>query len=224
MKKFLSLMIILAFCLVGCNDNNTETEDNYNVAKISTNNIEVNNTVVEENVIEIEKSITDNNTIANEQVESIENPETDIASFSTKIVYKDENRDNNMSITCSALNGTIVKSGETFSFCNTVGKATPEKGYKEAEIFDKDGNIQKGYGGGNCQVSSTLYNAVLQVPSLKVVERHEHSRKVSYVEEGKDAAVSYGSVDFKFRNDNDYDIKIYSCSSANTIDIRIVKL
>ncbi len=129
-----------------------------------------------------------------------------------------------MSITCSALNGTVVKSGETFSFCNTVGKATPERGYKEAEIFDKDGNIQKGYGGGNCQVSSTLYNAVLQVPTLTVVERHEHSRKVSYVEEGKDAAVSYGSVDFKFRNDNDYDIKIYSSSSANTIDIRIVKI
>ena len=129
-----------------------------------------------------------------------------------------------MSITCSALNGTVVKSGETFSFCNTVGKATPERGYKEAEIFDKDGNIQKGYGGGNCQVSSTLYNAVLQVPTLTVIERHEHSRKVSYVEEGKDAAVSYGSVDFKFRNDNDYDIKIYSSSSANTIDIRIVKI
>lgn len=157
-------------------------------------------------------------------MESTPAPETDIASFSTKIVYKDKNRDNNMSITCSALNGTVVKSGETFSFCNTVGKATPERGYKEAEIFDKDGNIQKGYGGGNCQVSSTLYNAVLQIPTLTVVERHEHSRKVSYVEEGKDAAVSYGSVDFKFRNDNNYDIKIYSSSSANTIDIRIVKI
>lgn len=222
MKKFLSLMIILAFCLVGCNDNNTETENSYNVAKISTNNIETNNTVAEENVIEIEKSINDDKNA--EEVDSTPSSETDIASFSTKIVYKDKNRDNNMSITCSALNGTVVKSGETFSFCNTVGKATPERGYKEAEIFDKDGNIQKGYGGGNCQVSSTLYNAVLQVPTLTVVERHEHSRKVSYVEEGKDAAVSYGSVDFKFRNDNDYDIKIYSSSSANTIDIRIAKI
>lgn len=223
MKKFFSLMIILSFCLVGCN--NTKTENSYNVTKISTTNNETNNTISKENTIEIEENIFDDNTTTtNEQVESIQNPETDIASFSTKIVYKDENRDNNMAITCSTLNGTIVKSGETFSFCNTVGKATPEKGYKEAEIFDKDGNIKKGYGGGNCQVSSTLYNAVLQVPTLTVVERHEHSRDVSYVEDGKDAAVAYGSIDFKFRNDNDYDIKIYSSSTSNSIDIRLVKI
>lgn len=77
---------------------------------------------------------------------------------------------------------------------------------------------------GNCQISSTLYNAVLALPSLNVLERHEHSNEVYYVPLGKDAAVSYGSIDFKFRNDYDYDIKIYASNTTNSVDIKIVKL
>lgn len=77
--------------------------------------------------------------------------------------------------------GLLLSLGETFSFCNTVGKATPEAGYQKADIFDANGNVTKGYGGGNCQISSTLYNAVLALPNLSVVERHEHSKKVYYV-------------------------------------------
>lgn len=118
----------------------------------------------------------------------------------------------------------LLNHGETFSFCNTVGKATPDAGYKKADVFDENGNTVKGYGGGNCQISSTLYNAVLALPSLTVIERHEHSHKVYYVEEGKDAAVAYGSIDFQFRNDYDYDIKIYASNTRDRIDIRIVKL
>lgn len=118
----------------------------------------------------------------------------------------------------------LLKCGETFSFCNTVGKATPEAGYQKADIFDENGNKVKGYGGGNCQISSTLYNAVLAIPSLTIIERHEHSQKVYYVEEGKDAAVAYGSIDFKFRNDSDFDIKIYASNTKDSIDIRLVKL
>lgn len=129
-----------------------------------------------------------------------------------------------MNICCSDLNGYTVKSGETFSFCNVLGTATPEEGYKKAEVFESDGDIVKQYGGGKCQVSSTLYNAVLQVPSLVVIERHAHSRSVSYVEPGKDAAVAYGSVDFRFKNDNSYDIKIYASCSENSVAIRIVKI
>lgn len=94
----------------------------------------------------------------------------------------------------------------------------------QADIYDSDGNIIKGYGGGNCQISSTLYNAVLSVPSLYIIERHQHSRSVDYVAAGQDAAVSYGSIDFKFRNDNNYDIKIYCSNTADSVDIRIVKI
>ena len=85
-------------------------------------------------------------------------------------------------------------------------------------------NKIKGYGGGNCQVSSTLYNAVLKVPSLKVVERHEHSNKVPYVAENKDAAVAYGSVDFKFKNENDYPIKILVQASKKYVVVTLVKI
>ena len=71
---------------------------------------------------------------------------------------------------------------------------------------------KKDFGGGNCQVSSTLYNAVLATPGLVVLERHTHSNNVPYVQKGKDAAVAYGSYDFKFRNDTGNDVKI-TCSS-----------
>ena len=116
--------------------------------------------------------------------------ETEIASFTTKIYTKDSDRQNNISITCSSLNDTTIENGQTFSFCNTVGKATSSKGYKKADVF-KDGEKVEALGGGNCQVSSTLYNAVLKVSDLKVTERHEHSNKVPYVPKGKDAAVAH---------------------------------
>ena len=77
---------------------------------------------------------------------------------------------------------------------------------------------------GNCQISSTLYNAVLNLPDLSIVERHEHSKKVYYVPEGKDAAVAYGSIDFKFQNNYVYDIKIYAAPTTSEVSIRIVKI
>ena len=74
-------------------------------------------------------------------------------------------------------------------------------------------------GGGNCQVSSTLYNAVLQVENLEVVERHKHSKKVTYVPEGMDATVAYGSVDFKFKNNTGKTIKIGASNNADNVYI-----
>ncbi|MCI8384440.1 MAG: hypothetical protein HFJ33_06255 [Clostridia bacterium] len=117
--------------------------------------------------------------------------EEQLATFSTKIYSNDSARQNNISITCNTLNGTIVKNGATFSFCGTVGQSSSSKGYQKADIFDKDGNKKKGLGGGNCQISSTLYNAILTVPSLVVTERHAHSNYVPYIAKGKDAAVAY---------------------------------
>ena len=78
--------------------------------------------------------------------------------------------------------------------------------------------------GGNCQVSSTLYNAVINIPSLVILERHEHGKDVTYVPEGKDAAVSYGSLDLKFRNDLGHDIKILAATDNQTITIKLVQL
>ena len=147
----------------------------------------------------------------------------ELSTFSTKIYTKDSGRQNNITITCSALNDTDVSIGETFSFCNTVGRSSPSKGYKKADIFT-DGEKTKGYGGGNCQVSTTLYNAVLEVPGLDVTERHEHSNKVPYIKNGKDAAVAYGSYDFKFVNNTDSTIRIKASHTTDSVTIRLIKM
>ena len=86
------------------------------------------------------------------------------------------------------------------------------------------GNKKKGLGGGNCQISSTLYNAVLTIPSLKVIERHEHSNKVPYAKKGKDAAVAYGSYDFKFQNKSGNDIKLTVNVTSDNVTATIYKL
>lgn len=79
---------------------------------------------------------TSSNTIINDNKQNSTPIETEIASFSTKIVTKDSSRQNNISITCSTLNDTLIENGQTFSFCNTVGQATTAKGYQKADIFD----------------------------------------------------------------------------------------
>ena len=212
MKKFFIALIALSlFCLSGCGNNNEtrlQEENSYSSER----------TITMENT-NIDNSTDDNNDSKNN------NTETELSSISTKIYTpNDSGRQNNIRLTCSKLNGTIVKAGETFSFCDTVGKATPDRGYQKADIFDKDGNKVKGYGGGNCQISSTLYNAVLALPQLTIVERHEHSRKVYYVPEGKDAAVAYGSIDFKFKNDYEHDIQIKASTDGNNIYASIYKI
>lgn len=217
MKKtfFVIYMFIIIIFLTACKDNK---ESNNDVKNNAGENISYDYTISN-----IASNSESNNTTEVNRGET--NSETDLSSFSTKIYTpNDSGRQNNITLSCSKINGTIVKSGETFSFCDTVGKATPEAGYQKADIFDKDGNTIKGYGGGNCQISSTLYNAVLAVSSLTIVERHEHSKEVYYVPLGKDAAVAYGSIDFKFKNDSDYDIKLYCSNTTNSVDVKIVKL
>ena len=149
--------------------------------------------------------------------------ETDISSFSTNLTG-DSARLNNINITCNTLNGTTIKAGDTFSFNSIVGQPSAEKGYQEADVI-VDKKVEKGYGGGNCQVSTTIYNAALEVEGIEVTERHPHKKKVTYIEEGKDAAVSYsGGLDLKFTNNTGNDIKIYASSDNDSVDVRIVEL
>ncbi|AGC68170.1 putative factor for cell wall maintenance or synthesis YoaR [Thermoclostridium stercorarium subsp. stercorarium DSM 8532] len=144
-----------------------------------------------------------------------------VSSFATVIYDKNENRVNNIKIAAEELDGTIIEPGEIFSFNETVGRRTKEKGYKEATIF-VDGEKSKGVGGGICQVSTTLYNAALEA-GLKIVERHRHSREVSYVEKGKDAAVAYNSKDLRFKNTKDYPIEIKVTVTEDEIRVSIYK-
>lgn len=221
-KKSIVLIVILVLAIIGAGvffyfRYNNSNNSNYEASKTSTNSNE--NTNISSNKSEnTENSKNNSNVIAEKPKQAVE---TQISTFSTKIYTKDSSRQNNLQITCSTLNNTTVKAGDTFSFCNTVGQATSSKGYEKADIFDRNGNKIQGYGGGNCQVSTTLYNAVLAVPSLVVTERHEHSNDVPYIQEGKDAAVAYGSYDLKFRNDSGNDIKILASTNSDSITITI---
>lgn len=222
--KILFALILCTVLLVGCSNSNNSSQNNnnYNSQTLSYEQSIKNTTNNINNNSNDNTSNTDTNTDSNNINENTPTEET-ISSFSTKVSQKDPDRQTNITIACQTLTGTIVKSGESFSFCNTLGPAKPEDGYKKADTFDSNGNTIQAYGGGKCQVSSTLYNAVLACPGLTTIERHTHSGDVFYVPEGKDACVAYGSCDFKFRNDNDFDIKMYFSNTPDSIDVRIVK-
>lgn len=209
--------------------NKTNEQGSYKATRTeaNVNQNEENNNQSEKNEAEksnTEKSEENSQLEQQNQQEQPQPVEKEIASFTTKIVTKDSSRQKNIGITCNTLNGTIVEPGATFSFCNTVGQATTAKGYQKADIFDENGKKKKGLGGGNCQISSTLYNAVLSVPTLKVTERHAHSNKVPYIESGKDAAVAYGSCDFKFQNNTGYRIKILATTSGSEVTTQIISI
>lgn len=138
-----------------------------------------------------------------------------IASYTTKFNSNNKSRSKNIRLAASIIDGTIVAPGEVFSFNKVVGERTKARGFDEAGVYI-NGNIQSELGGGICQVSSTLYNAVL-LSDLEVVQRNNHSLTVNYVPLSRDAAVSWGSKDFKFRNNKDFYIYIHAETGENTI-------
>ena len=238
-KKWIILCVLIVLALIGAGiyfyyNSNISNSDDYNAQRTATNNEDSNseeNTNDNNNNSDSTNTSTQNDTpsdnSSNNTTTEIRRGITEeitIASFSTKIYSQDSSRQNNVEIACNTLNNTIVKAGETFSFCDTLGQATYSQGYEKADIFDRNGNKQKGLGGGKCQLSSTLYNAVLEVPSLVVTERHEHSNNVPYVPKGKDAAVAYGSYDFKFRNDLSNSIKILASTDGSYVYTSLVEL
>jgi len=132
-----------------------------------------------------------------------------ISEFSTKYSQSQKDRTTNLKLAAEKINGTVLMPGEVFSYNTVVGKRTIDAGYKEAKIY-VNGEVVDGLGGGICQVSSTLYNAVLYA-NLEIVERRNHQFVPSYAGAGLDATVVYGSIDFQFKNTRNYPIKI-QCS------------
>ncbi len=128
-----------------------------------------------------------------------------IGEFST-VLSGSRERKTNIRLSLAALNYTLVHPGETFSFNAVVGERTEEKGYGRAPIILGE-EIVQGVGGGICQTSTTLYNAVLRA-NLMIVERTIHSKAPSYIQHGKDAAVAWPYTDFKFRNTKPYTIMV----------------
>ncbi len=142
-----------------------------------------------------------------------------LASYSTPHT-SDENRNTNLTLACQAVNGYIVLPGETFSYNDVVGQRTKEKGYKGANAYE-NGLTVTTIGGGVCQVSSTIYYCCL-VADLNIVSQREHSYVPSYMPAGADAAVSWPNLNFKFRNNTNYPIRIEADVSGGYVNVKLV--
>ena len=129
-----------------------------------------------------------------------------LSSFSTKYDASNKDRSTNLKLAMDKINGVVLMPGEEFSYNKVVGERTISAGYKEAKIYS-NGKVIDGLGGGICQISTTLYDAVLYA-NLEVTSRRNHQFVTSYVKAGLDATVVYGSTDFKFKNSRSYPIKI----------------
>ena len=160
-------------------------------------------------------------TIPNKTLESLSTQAfpNKLAEFTTRYDASNKNRSINLSLASDKINGTIVLSGETFSYNKIVGERTIAKGYKEAAVYS-GGKVIQGIGGGICQLSSTLYNTVLYA-NLDVTSRSNHRFLTSYVQEGRDATVSWGTIDFCFKNTRKYPIKIQSSVQNGIVRVGI---
>lgn len=129
--------------------------------------------------------------------------------YSTYCSYYVNNKDRttNLKIASKKINGTIIQPGETFDFNKVVGSRTSSKGYKKAHVFTGGDGVAMGLAGGICQVASTTFNAAL-LANVQIVERHQHSQRVSYVPLGRDAAISGNVQNFKWKNNTKYAIKV----------------
>lgn len=129
--------------------------------------------------------------------------------YATYYSYYVNNKDRttNLKIASKKINGTIIQPGETFDFNKVVGSRTAAKGYKKAHVFTGENSTTMGLAGGICQVASTVFNTAL-ISNVKIVERHQHSQRVSYVPLGRDAAISGNVQNFRWKNNTKYAIKI----------------
>lgn len=145
-----------------------------------------------------------------------------LGNYSTTYSTRNANRSTNIRLASSKINGIVVMPGETFSYNKTVGKRTAAAGFKSAAVYS-GGEVTTGIGGGICQVSSTLYNAVLYA-NLEIVERHNHGFNTGYVPAGRDATVSWGGPDFVFKNNRDYPVRVVCNGAGGTITCKIFGL
>ena len=142
-----------------------------------------------------------------------------LSTFQTIYDASNYNRSTNIALASKKINGTIVMPGEKFSFNKVVGKRTLEAGFKEGTAYI-GGEVVPDVGGGICQLSSTLYNTAL-LANLEIVERSNHIFETSYVAASRDATVYWGTLDFVFKNNRSYPIKIVSDSSNGVCKVSI---
>ena len=142
-----------------------------------------------------------------------------LATFSTNYVASNVNRTTNLRLAAKKINGTVLLPNEEFSYNKVVGERTIAAGYKEAAVYS-NGQVVNGLGGGICQISTTLYDAVVMA-NLKITCRRNHQFVTSYVPAGKDATVVWGSQDFKFVNTRKYPIRIEATVNGGVATVNV---
>ena len=142
-----------------------------------------------------------------------------LVSAYTTTTTNNKNRNTNIQLSAAAINGITVLPGEIFSFNGATGERTAEKGYKEAAAI-AGGQSRDEVGGGVCQTSSTLFNAVARA-DLEIIERNPHAWPSNYVEKGFDATVNWPGLDFKFRNNTDWPVFIVAGYSNQKVTVNI---
>lgn len=143
-----------------------------------------------------------------------------LATYSTTYDSSNYNRTTNLRLSTAKINGVVLMPGEEFSYNKTLGKRTAAAGYKPAAAY-VGGKVVNEYGGGICQTSSTLYNTVL-LANLEVTSRTNHCYVSSYVPVSRDATVSWGTLDFKFKNNRKYPIKIRAYCNNGVVKVDIL--
>ena len=242
MKKIkLFILVIISILLPSCTNNPSPTQEN---------NITENNTEDMNRLYTLEPENNMNNAYTSERLkfpasgknisgetnplsanteridlntDSSNNSNELLGTYSSKVYTKTADRQKNLRIVCEKLSGTVIAPNEEFSYNETCGPYNKANGFGKATVFLGDGTEKQDYGGGVCQLSSTLYNAVKNL-NVDITERHNHSKKVYYVPEGDDATVSYGNLDFKFKNLNDYSLLIEAVSNSETVDVYVYKI
>ena len=140
-----------------------------------------------------------------------------VASYSTPYKPWQRDRSHNLRIACRAINGTLIKPSEVFSYNKVVGPRLKKFGFRDALMF-VNGEVEAGTGGGVCQVSTTMYNTAL-LADMKIVRRQHHSQPVHYAPVGRDATVAYPALDFRFKNTSDAPIYIMASVGKRTVNI-----
>ena len=138
-----------------------------------------------------------------------------ISGFSTQFDPSNVDRSKNLEIAAGFINGTVVMPGDTFSYNDTVGERTVERGFRNGAVFVNN-KVEQDVGGGVCQVSTTLYRSIMAA-GIKSTERHNHSLKATYSDYGLDATVSWGYLDYKFKNTYDFPIYIQGYTTSNQV-------
>ena len=145
--------------------------------------------------------------------------EVEIAGYATSLNGRTRNQRHNAELAANSLDGIVVPAGAMFSFNKAVKSWSADQGYRKAPV-SYDGELVPAFGGGVCQTSTTLYNAVLRA-GLPVTERHHHVFAPHYVPPGSDAAVAYPSIDLRFQNPYPWPLRIQARTNGDRLEVRV---